>query len=157
MKYKRNKFVIFYVFNIILLLVVLVLAIPVSKFLSKINLDDNEFVSGQSIINPNAKSPKVLNRTMEIEFLAKVDSLLEWDFKTLQNSINRKSEFIDKKLQFYKDIPLFSWIEISPIDACNRKCVFCPKSKSFLCNLGEPQNGCVCVCPSDVTLKSLRF
>ena len=48
--------------------------------------------------------------------------------KTLQNSINRKSEFIDKKLQFYKDIPLFSWIEISPIDACNRKCVFCPKS-----------------------------
>ena len=34
--------------------------------------------------------------------------------KTLQNSINRKSEFIDKKLQFYKDI-LFNWIEISPI------------------------------------------
>ena len=88
MKYKRNKFVIFYVFNIILLLVVLVLAIPASKFLSKINLDDNEFVSGQSIINPNAKSPKVLNRTMEIKFLAKVDSLLEWDFKTLQNTIN---------------------------------------------------------------------
>ena len=90
MKYKKNKFVIFYVFNIILLLVVLVLAIPASKFLSKINLDDNEFVSGQSIINPNAKSPKVLNRTMEIKFVAKVDSLLEWDFKTLQNTINVK-------------------------------------------------------------------
>ena len=72
------------------LLVILVLAIPASKFLSKINLDDNEFVSGQSIINPNAKSPKVLNRTMEIKFLAKVDSLLEWDFKTLQNTINVK-------------------------------------------------------------------
>ena len=90
MKYKKNKFVIFYVFNIILLLVVLVLAIPASKFLSKVNLDDNEFVSGQSIINPNAKSPKVLDRAMEIKFVAKVDSLLEWDFKTLQNTINVK-------------------------------------------------------------------
>ena len=90
MKYKKNKFVIFYVFNIILLLVVLILAIPASKFLSKVILDDNEFVSGQSIINPNAKSPKVLNRTMEIKFVAKVDSLLEWDFKTLQNTINVK-------------------------------------------------------------------
>ena len=73
-----------------MLLVVLVLAIPASKFLSKVNLDDNEFVSGQLIINPNAKSPKVLNRTMEIKFVAKVDSLLEWDFKTLQNTINVK-------------------------------------------------------------------
>jgi len=39
MKYKKNKFVIFYIFNIILLLIVLLLAIPASKFLSKINLD----------------------------------------------------------------------------------------------------------------------
>ena len=90
MKYKKNKFVIFYVFNIILLFIVLLLAIPASKFLSKINLDDNEFVSGQSIINPNAKSPNVLDRAMEIKFVAKVDSLLEWDFKTLQNTINVK-------------------------------------------------------------------
>ena len=90
MKYKKNKFVIFYVFNIILLLVVLVLAIPASKFLSKVNLDDNESVSGQSIIYPYAKSPKVVNRTLEIKFVAKVDSLLEWDFKTLQNTINVK-------------------------------------------------------------------
>lgn len=47
---------------------------------------------------------------------------------TLENSINRKSKFIDEKVQLYKNIPLFSWLEISPIDACNRKCVFCPKS-----------------------------
>ena len=25
-------------------------------------------------------------------------------------------------------VPLFRWLEISPIDVCNRKCVFCPKS-----------------------------
>ncbi len=48
--------------------------------------------------------------------------------QTLENSIKRKSKFIDENVQFYNDVPLFSWIEISPIDACNRKCVFCPKS-----------------------------
>ena len=90
MKYKKNKFVIFYIFNIILLLIVFLLAIPASKFLSKINLADNEFVTGQAVINPNAKSPKVIDRTMEIKLVAKVDSLLEWDFKVLQDTINVK-------------------------------------------------------------------
>ena len=90
MKYKKNKFVIFYIFNIILLLVVLLLAIPASKFLSKINLADNEFVTGQAVINPNAKSPKVIDRTMEIKLVAEVDSLLEWDFRVLQDTINVK-------------------------------------------------------------------
>ena len=90
MKYKKNKFVIFYIFNIILLLTVLLLAIPASKFLSKINLADNEFVTGQAVINPNAKSPKVIDRTMEIKLVAEVDSLLEWDFRVLQDTINVK-------------------------------------------------------------------
>ena len=90
MKYKKNKFVIFYIFNIILLFIILLLAIPASKFLSKINIDDNEFVIGQAVINPKAKSPKVIERTMEIKLIAEVDSLLEWDFKVLQDTINVK-------------------------------------------------------------------
>ena len=90
MKYKKNKFVIFYIFTIVLLFIVLLLTIPASKFLSKINFDDNEFVKGQMVINPDAKSPKVIDRTMEIKLVAEVDSLLEWDFKTLQNTINIK-------------------------------------------------------------------
>ena len=90
MKYKKNKFVIFYLFNIVLLFVVLLLAIPASKFLSKINLEDNEFVTDQAVINPDAKSPKVIDRTMAIKFIAEVDSLLEWDFKALQDTINVK-------------------------------------------------------------------
>ena len=90
MKYKKNKFFLFYIFNIILLLIVLLLAIPASKFLSKINLADNEFVKGQVVINPNAKSPKVIDRTMEITLVAEVDSLLEWDFKVLQDTISVK-------------------------------------------------------------------
>ena len=90
MKYKKNKFVIFYIFNIILLLTVLLLAIPASKFLSKINLDDNEFVTGQVVINPNAKSSKVIDRIMKIQLIAEVDSLLEWDFRVLQDTIDVK-------------------------------------------------------------------
>ena len=90
MKINKNKFVVFYVFNIILLLILLVLAIPVYNFLNKINLNDNEFVTGQIIINPNAKSPKVINRTMKIKLVAEVNSLLEWDFKALQDTINVK-------------------------------------------------------------------
>ena len=90
MKYKKNKFVIFYIFSIILLLIVLLLAIPASKFLSKINLADNEFVKGQAVINPSAKSPKVIDRTMEIKLVAEVDRLLEWDFKVLQDTISVK-------------------------------------------------------------------
>ena len=87
MNYKKNKFIIFYVFNIILLFIILLLAIPVSKFLNKINLNDNEFVTDQVVINPKTELPKVIDRTMKIKFVAEVDSLLEWDFKALQEII----------------------------------------------------------------------
>jgi len=86
MKYKKNKFVIFYVFNIILLFVVLLLAIPVSKLLKRINLDDNDFVTGQQIINPKEDLPKVIDRVMDIRFVAEVDDKLGWEFKALQDT-----------------------------------------------------------------------
>ena len=90
MKIKKNKFVIFYVFNIVLLIILLLLAIPASKFLSKMNLDDNEFVTDQVVVNPNAKSPKIIERTMQIQFVAIVDDFLNWDFKALQDTISIK-------------------------------------------------------------------
>ena len=90
MKFYNNKFIIFYVFNILLLVILLVLAIPASKFLSRINLDDNESAVDQIIINPKAKSPKVIDRSLQIQFVAKVDNLLEWEFKTLQNIMSIK-------------------------------------------------------------------
>ncbi len=89
MKYKK-KYLIFFIVNIFLLLIVLLLAIPASKFLSKINLEDNEFVERQTIINPEAISPKIIDRTMSINFVAKVDSALEWKLKALQNNIDIK-------------------------------------------------------------------
>ena len=90
MQYKKNKFIIFFLANIFLLLIVLLLSIPASKFLSKINLDDNEFVKNQTIINPEAISTKIIDRTISINFVAKVDSSLEWKFKPLQDTIDIK-------------------------------------------------------------------
>ena len=87
MQYKKNKFLIFFIVNIFLLVIVLLLSIPAFKFLSKINLDDNEFVEGQTIINPEAISPKIIDRKITINFIAKVDSSLEWKFKPLQDTI----------------------------------------------------------------------
>ncbi len=48
--------------------------------------------------------------------------------KTRLENIKRKISILDRDPEFYKNIPLPSWIEISIIDACNRTCLFCPKS-----------------------------
>ena len=90
MQYKKKKFLIFFIVNIFLLLIVLLLSIPATKFLSKTNLDDNEFVEDQTIINPKAISPKIIDRKITINFVAKVDSSLEWKFKPLQDTIDVK-------------------------------------------------------------------
>ena len=90
MQYKKNKFLIFFIFNIFLLLIVLLLSIPAFKFLNNIYLDDNEFVKDQTIINPEAISPKIIDRTMTINFVAKVDNSLEWKFKPLLDTIDVK-------------------------------------------------------------------
>ena len=90
MRIKKNKFIIFAVCNIILLIILLLLTIPASKFLSKINFDDNELVKDQIVINPKAQSPKIIERTMQVKFVAEVDGLLNWDFKSLQETISVK-------------------------------------------------------------------
>lgn len=48
--------------------------------------------------------------------------------ETIQNNILRKKPILDKDPEFFENIPLPSWIELSLIDVCNRACSFCPKS-----------------------------
>ncbi len=48
--------------------------------------------------------------------------------ETIQKNIIRKKPILDRDPQFFKGIPLPSWIELSLIDSCNRSCSFCPKS-----------------------------
>ena len=90
MQNKKNNFFIFYIFNIFLLLIILLLAVPISKFLKNLNLADNEFVSDQVIINPDAVSSKVIDRSVNIVFEAEVDNFLNWEFKSLENQIDLK-------------------------------------------------------------------
>lgn len=47
--------------------------------------------------------------------------------ETIKKNLKRRSEFVDI-VPFYKNTPMPTWIELSLIDVCNRKCSFCPKS-----------------------------
>ena len=90
MRIKKNKFFIFALCNIIILIILLFLAIPASKFLSKINFEDNELVKDQIVINSKARSPEIIERKMKVKFVAEVDDLLNWDFISLQETISVK-------------------------------------------------------------------
>lgn len=47
---------------------------------------------------------------------------------TLRN-LKRKDDLVDYTVHLHPDgYPMPAWIELSPTDLCNRKCVFCPKS-----------------------------
>ncbi len=56
------------------------------------------------------------------------------DYKqTLQNSIKRIDKLVNECININNDgVPLPSWIELSPIDICNRTCSFCPKSNESI-------------------------
>ncbi len=47
--------------------------------------------------------------------------------ETIKKNIKRRSEFVDV-VEMHNNIPKPTWVELSLIDVCNRKCVFCPKS-----------------------------
>ena len=47
--------------------------------------------------------------------------------KQIKINIKRRTVIVDDQLVRHKGFPIPSWIELSLIDVCNRKCVFCPK------------------------------
>ncbi len=71
-----------------MLFVVLLLAVPASKLLKRINLDDNEFVTGQQIVNPKEDVPEIIDRVMNISFVAEVDNNLKWEFIAIQDAVS---------------------------------------------------------------------
>ena len=88
MPYKKNKFIIFFITNIFLILIIFLLAVLGYNYLNRINLNDNENVKGQIIINPKGKSSEVLDRKIEIKLLAKVDKYLNWEFRPVNKILN---------------------------------------------------------------------
>ena len=51
--------------------------------------------------------------------------------ESIRQNVARKSSFVDS-VQYFKGLPLFSWIDINPTELCNRTCVFCPRVDSDL-------------------------
>jgi radical SAM protein with 4Fe4S-binding SPASM domain len=56
-------------------------------------------------------------------------SQLDITEKTKTNII-RKSDFVDHVQHFGDGVPMFSWIDISLTELCNRVCSFCPRADS---------------------------
>ncbi len=51
--------------------------------------------------------------------------------ETIKTNLKRRSESVDNAY-LYKDLPMPTWVELSLIDVCNRKCIFCPKSDTSI-------------------------
>tara|TARA_A100001011_G_scaffold87123_1_gene91532 strand:- start:81 stop:950 length:870 start_codon:yes stop_codon:yes gene_type:complete len=51
---------------------------------------------------------------------------------TIRTNLNRRTQIVDGKPDFYKGYPSPTWVELSLIDVCNRKCSFCPKSDELV-------------------------
>ena len=49
--------------------------------------------------------------------------------ETIKKNLKRRSKSVDI-VHLHKGIPMPTWVELSLIDVCNRKCIFCPKSDS---------------------------
>lgn len=47
--------------------------------------------------------------------------------ETIKLNLKRRSNIVDV-VEFNSNIPKPTWVELSLIDVCNRKCIFCPKS-----------------------------
>ena len=47
--------------------------------------------------------------------------------ETIRKNLKRRSEFVDI-VPIHEGVPMPTWVELSLIDVCNRKCTFCPKS-----------------------------
>ena len=47
--------------------------------------------------------------------------------KTIKKNLKRRSEFVDR-VPIHQGLPMPTWVELSLIDVCNRKCSFCPKA-----------------------------
>ena len=47
--------------------------------------------------------------------------------ETIRKNLKRRSESVDIAY-IHEEVPMPTWVELSLIDVCNRKCIFCPKS-----------------------------
>jgi cytochrome c oxidase assembly protein Cox11 len=99
-QYKKKIFIIIAI-NVLFISCILLLAIPTYKYLSKGNVADNEFVKGQVIINPEAKSPAILDRKLNIKLQENIkvnigeNNIIKYKGKNVSNkTITSTANFI---------------------------------------------------------------
>ena len=51
---------------------------------------------------------------------------------TIRTNLKRRTKIVDGTPDFLDGHPLPTWVELSLIDVCNRKCSFCPKSDELV-------------------------
>ena len=51
---------------------------------------------------------------------------------TIRTNLNRRTKIVDGRPSFFEGVPLPTWVELSLIDVCNRKCSFCPKADELV-------------------------
>ena len=47
--------------------------------------------------------------------------------ETIRKNLQRRSHSVDEVTLHKEGVPMPTWVELSLIDVCNRKCIFCPK------------------------------
>ena len=47
--------------------------------------------------------------------------------ETIRKNLERRSHSVDVVTLHEEGVPMPTWVELSLIDVCNRKCIFCPK------------------------------
>ena len=84
MRIKKNKLIIFSIFNALLIVLIIALIIPFSNYLKKINLEDNEFVKNQKIINPELKTPEI-KEEVKVDVVEKAEPVItKIEYKTTE-------------------------------------------------------------------------
>ena len=93
----KSKTSIFFIFNVLLLIILFFLSFPLYNFLSNkdffdktVKLADNENVRNSVIKNSNFESPKVISRIMKVNFNTEIDSSLNWYFESIEDMIEIK-------------------------------------------------------------------
>ena len=103
----RNKTTTYFIFNILLILLLLLISYPLYRAISFFSnytgmnkLGDNEFVKNSIILETKNNDPIILDRTLNIVFKAEVDENLNWNFEALEK--NAEIKIGENKIVKYK-------------------------------------------------------
>lgn len=100
----------------------------IMKEYDSLRIEEKVPVNSNTLIGHNSKNFADENEQVVEENKTRTKPL----FKTIEINIKRRTVIVNDVLSKYKGKPIPSWIELSIIDVCNRRCSFCPKSDPMI-------------------------